>query len=80
MKIEIFDKAGNGVASWDVDEETCNRFKALSKEDIVLELATGIAVSLKEMGVDLTFNMIVNEWGKVVVCGREIDLAGNSRP
>jgi len=80
VRIEIYDKGDNLIASWDVDLDTCERFKELSDEEVILEVATGIGVSLKDMGIELSLNGIVNEWGRLRVCGREIVLeAGNSR-
>jgi len=75
VKVEIYDKGENLIAEWEVDEETCERFSQLDNNTLLLEIATGIAVALKEeSGVELTPNMVINELGKVVVCGREIRL------
>ena len=76
MKVEIYDKGGNLIAEWEVDEETCERFSQLDNNTFLFEIATGIVVALKEeTGVELTPNMVINELGKVVVCGREIRLS-----
>jgi len=75
MKVEIYDKGGNLVSSWEVDEETCEKFGEMDRETLILEIAVGLMVALKEeVGLDLTPNMIVNEWGKIRVCGREIEV------
>ena len=76
MKVEIYDKGENLIAEWEVDEETCERFSQLDNNTLLFEIATGIAVVLKEeTGVELTPNMVINELGRVVVCGREIKLS-----
>ena len=76
VKVEIYDKGENLIAEWEVDGETCERFSQLDNNTLLFEIATGIAVALKEeSGVELTPNMVINELGKVVVCGREIKLS-----
>ncbi len=75
MRVEIYDKGNNLIAGWEVDEESCEKFSQLDNNTLLFEIATGIAVALKEeTGVELTPNMVINEIGKVVVCGREINL------
>ena len=74
MKVEIYDKGNSLIAEWEVDEEFCKKLGKLNENSVLFELATGIALSLREEGIDLTPNMILNEWGKVVVCGKEIKL------
>ena len=75
MRVEIYDKGNNLIARWEVDKETCQKFSQLDNNSLLFEIATGIAVAIKEeTGVELTPNMVINELGKIVVCGREIKL------
>jgi len=78
-KVELYDKGGNLISSFSVGEEFCEEARNMTDQQLLFEVANMVALAVRrEAELELTVNMVLNELGKVVVCGREIKLNGGT--
>ncbi|ADU97549.1 hypothetical protein [Thermovibrio ammonificans] len=77
--VELYDKGGNLIGRIPIDNERCEELTSMTKDQLLFEVAGMVALAVRaESGLELTLNQVLNELGKVVVCGREEVIDGGN--